>query len=379
MELRPKVLFIMHMPPPVHGAAMVGKRIHDSKLINEEFDCHYINLATAKDLQDIGKFRLNKLFDFFDLLKIIRRTVLNTKPDLVYVTPNACGGAFYKDFVVIQLLKLLGCRILLHYHNKGVSNRQNYWLDNCLYKHFFPDTKVMLLAPALYKDMEKYLKKEQVFYCPNGNPESIDYEPSAERNNTVPIILFLSNLIISKGVLVLLDALAILKQKKTDFFCNFVGGETAELDKQKFDLMLMKRGLVQCVSYEGRKYDKEKEIYFKSADIFVFPSFYGNETFGLVNLEAMEWKLPIISTDEGGIPDVVKDGENGLIVPCRRENGKNIGPRAEELALAIEKLIKDPDLRHQMGEDGYKKYKKNFTLSSFENKFIEGINWAMRQ
>ena len=53
--MKPKILFIMHMPPPVHGAAMVGQYIHDSKLINREFDCHYINLTTAKNLQDIGK------------------------------------------------------------------------------------------------------------------------------------------------------------------------------------------------------------------------------------------------------------------------------------------------------------------------------------
>lgn len=45
----------MHMPPPIHGAAMMGKYIYDSELINTTFNCHYINLTTAKRLQDIGK------------------------------------------------------------------------------------------------------------------------------------------------------------------------------------------------------------------------------------------------------------------------------------------------------------------------------------
>ena len=49
------ILFIMHMPPPIHGAAMMGKYIYDSELINTTFNCHYINLTTAKRLQDIGK------------------------------------------------------------------------------------------------------------------------------------------------------------------------------------------------------------------------------------------------------------------------------------------------------------------------------------
>ena len=52
MSSKSNILFIMHMPPPVHGAAMMGKYIHDSKLINSTFDCHYINLTIAKSLQD---------------------------------------------------------------------------------------------------------------------------------------------------------------------------------------------------------------------------------------------------------------------------------------------------------------------------------------
>ena len=64
-----KVLFILHMPPPVHGASMVGKYIHDSKIINNAFECHYLNLALAKDLDDIGKGGIRKLKEFYKQLK----------------------------------------------------------------------------------------------------------------------------------------------------------------------------------------------------------------------------------------------------------------------------------------------------------------------
>lgn len=58
--MKPRVLFIMHMPPPVHGASMMGEYIHDSKVINEAFDRHYLNLTSAKD-NDIGKGGIRKL------------------------------------------------------------------------------------------------------------------------------------------------------------------------------------------------------------------------------------------------------------------------------------------------------------------------------
>lgn len=56
---------------------------------------------------------MRKLLDFFKLLKKKRHEVKVVKPQLVYVIPNACGGAFYKDFVVVQMLKRLGCQVVV--------------------------------------------------------------------------------------------------------------------------------------------------------------------------------------------------------------------------------------------------------------------------
>lgn len=354
--MKPSILFIMHMPPPVHGAAMMGKYIHDSRVVNETFDCHYINLATAKDLADIGKIRLQKFTQFYQLLSKIRKEVKRIRPELVYVTPNAKGGAFYKDFIVIQMLKSMGCKVIVHYHNKGVSLKQDKIIDNLLYHIFFKKLKVILLAEALYADVKKYVARKDVFICPNGIPEALTAEPSAIRHNAIPKLLFLSNLLIDKGVFTLLDACKILKEKGYQFTCDFVGGETADINAELFNQEVQARQLTDIVEYKGKKYGKEKDSFFRNADIFVFPTYY--ETFGLVNLEAMEYKLPVVSTNEGGIPDVIKDGENGFI--CLKKNPSS-------LADCIEKLLIDENLRHNMGEDGYRKLKTNFTLEAFEN------------
>lgn len=313
--MKPRILFILHLPPPIHGAAMMGKYIQESELINSSFDCFCINLATAGSLSDIGHVSLEKLLKYLLLLRYISHVVKEIRPELVYITPNAGGKAFFKDFIVVQMLKSMGCKIIAHYHNKGVSAYQSKWIYNFLYKRFFSNLKVILLAENLYKDIAKYVKREDVYICPNGIPSSCKEEMEARRNNVIPHLLFLSNLLISKGVIVLLDALKILKEKEYTFVCQFIGGETAEINAVQFFEEVNKRELSDLVTYVGRKVREEKEAFFRQADIFVFPTYY--ETFGLVNLEAMEYKLPVISTNEGGIPDIVKDGENGLICESR--------------------------------------------------------------
>lgn len=360
---KPTILFILHLPPPVHGAAMMGKYIHDSKVVNSAFDCHYINLATAKDLADIGKFGVRKFVQFFSLLKRIRMAVKELEPQLVYVTPNACGSAFYKDFIVVEMLKRMGCKVVVHYHNKGVSTMQDRWVDDCLYKRFFVGLKVILLSERLYPDIKKYVNDKDVYFCPNGIPD-VGYRESI-RNNGIPHLLYLSNLQEGKGVIVLLDALKIMKGKGLMFVCDIVGGETLEISKTRLYNEIERRGLRDFAVYHGKKYGKDKDAFLDCSDIFVFPTYYHNECFPVVLLEAMQHGLPCISTDEGGIADIIDDGKTGLVVPKKA---------VEALAGAIEKLVSDRTLCAEMGREGRRKYEALFTLGFFERRISSIIH-----
>lgn len=112
------------------------------------------------------------------------------------------------------------------------------------------------------------------------------------------------------------------------------------------------------MNYWGRKYGDDKEVFWRYADIFVFPTFYHNECFPLVILEAMMYGLPVISTDEGGIRDEVKDGKNGFVVKPQD---------ATAIADAIGRLLDDKVMRERMGEEGRRIFKERFTMKCFEN------------
>ncbi|MGN0201731.1 MAG: glycosyltransferase family 4 protein [Candidatus Cryptobacteroides sp.] len=366
MRTKPRILFIMHMPPPVHGAAVVGQYIHDSALVNSSFDCRWINLSTSKELKDVGRFSPGKAAAFLRLLSRIRREVRNFSPDLVYITPNTVGGPFYKDLLISQFLKSKGCRVVAHFHNKGVSTRQDRWLDDKLYRLAFRKQKNILLSGRLFPDVGKYVERPDVYIVPNGIPLSPD--SACTKSAEGPLrILFLSNMMASKGVWVLLEALRILSRSGADFRCDFVGG-WKDVDRETFLARVGEYALTSQVNCHGGKYGEEKAAFLKAADVLAFPS--ESEAFGLVLLEAMQYSCACVATDEGGIPDIIDEGRTGFVVPKR-------DPRA--LAGALMKLASDRSLCASMGREGRKKYLERFTLEIFERNLVAVLSSVLEQ
>ena len=132
--------------------------------------------------------------------------------------------------------------------------------------------------------------------------------------------------------------------------------------------MPYKRGgvIANIAFYWGKKYGADKEAFFKNTDIFVFPTYYPNECFPLVLLEAMQQGLPCISTKEGGITSIIDNGKTGLLV--NRQD-------ADDLADKIAWMIEHPKERKEMGRKGIERYKILFTIEKFE----KSINSIIQQ
>lgn len=177
-------------------------------------------------------------------------------------------------------------------------------------------------------------------------------------------ILCVGNYVPRKGIIYLIEALSKIKEKS--FILNLVGNRknnSAYYNQLKHAVEKLKLEEF-VVFHDGTDQENLKKLY-ASADIFVLPSF--KETFGIVFLEAMHYKLPIITTNVSAIPELVEEGKNGLLVPPAD---------SQALANAISKLIENPDLIKQMGEIGSKKVKNSYYWEQTCAKFadiLEGI------
>lgn len=368
VENRKKILFIMQLPPPIHGVCVVNKSIYESEAVNSLFNVSLFRLDFSKSFAQMHSGKIRKaILTFVYVVRLIWKILLN-RPNLVYFTISPTGSAFYRDAIFVFILKMFRLPILYHLHGKGVASQLKNKIRAYLYTFVFDREYVFHLSPLLYSDIEEFVSHEQCRFIPNGVSSS--YTTVEVRTDDVNYdqrktarILYFANLDKRKGVLDLVDAYSQLLLQGVRAELIIGGSYTAQLSKRQLDEHLSHcRKLGGHVKVLGPVYGKEKEEMFREADIFAYPSC--NDAFPLVVLEAMSYGLPVVTTREGAIPDMVEDEFNGLLVPHR-------DPLS--LSVTLGKLISDCGLRQKLGGASLQKYKEKFTAEIFENNFVANL------
>jgi glycosyltransferase involved in cell wall biosynthesis len=221
-----------------------------------------------------------------------------------------------------------------------------------------------LLSSLLKDDIKLVKKKHRIYYLANGIKQIPNEINKKETNDKSYKILYLSNLISSKGVLVLLEALhKVIGKGYDNFTVNFVGKTSKSITEEIFNKEIKRLKLQKKIKYLGAKYGEEKNEILDNSEIFVFPTL--KDCFPLVLLEAMQSKLAIISTNEGAIPEIIENNVNGII--CNKGD-------VEALCNAIIRLFEFPNLINEYGRNAQEKYKKHYTVKMFETNLIDCFN-----
>jgi glycosyltransferase involved in cell wall biosynthesis len=349
-----RILFVVQLPPPVHGVALMNDLIVKSSHIKDVFETRHVNLGTSAQIADIGKFSPAKLFLSIRCLVLILRQLFIFRPDLVYLTLSPTGFAFYRDAVYVSFIRLFPTRLVLHLHGQGIrTGAQNSRLFKWLCRRIFRKSHVIFLSERLKEDAIGFVRTAP-FVVNNGIPDDHIHPHHGDSHEGPIRILYLSNYVRSKGILDLIDALEIVTRSNRSFHCDLVG-KPFDITTDFLQNYIQQKNLADMVSVLGARYNGEKTRLLENADIFILPS--SNDAFPLVILEAMKFGLPVISTIEGGIPDIIDDGINGLLVPK-----KDIPALAEKIAF----LLDNPEHRARLGTAGKNKFLNKFTLSTFE-------------
>ena len=188
------------------------------------------------------------------------------------------------------------------------------------------------------------------------------FHPQKRPEKARSVLLSVTELIAIKGIAYLLDACSLLKANKRDFEWIVIGAKKDEalIDTQnKVD----KRGLTEVMKIVRWIPHGEVPQYLQDADIFVLPSL--SEGIPVSLMEAMAMELPVVATRITGIPELVKDGTEGLLVEPRN---------AQAIAEKVEQLMDDTALRRKLGRAARKKVEREFALRANVAKLEEAFS-----
>jgi glycosyltransferase involved in cell wall biosynthesis len=190
---------------------------------------------------------------------------------------------------------------------------------------------------------------------PYGATVRIEEQAATGKPADVPLLLFSGRLIQRKGVNFLLRAMPlILARRKVRLVITGDGHY-----RDPWEALGRELGVHDAVEFAGYVSKERLGELFRACTLYVHPAIYDDrgdtEGLGVVLIEALRNRKPVVASRVGGIVDVIKDGETGLLVPEKN-------PTA--LAQAVLRLLDDPALARRLGEQGYLYASEFFRLGS---------------
>ncbi len=268
--------------------------------------------------------------------------------DVVHVNFSS-DSSFLRKSIFIKTAHAFGKRIVLHQHGgdfrtfygKELSDKGRENVRRTL-----DMGDIMLVLTASWKEFFSGITAaDKIKVFPNGIRTSI--EDSDSVNKDFCKLLFLGRICKDKGIDELLDAVKKVHEENKRVKL-YIGGIYEEADyKAKIE------SCSDFVEYLGWVSGEDKNRWLKECGILVLPSYY--EGFPVSIIEAMFRESAVIASCVGGIPDIIEDGVDGLLIPPKDE---------AELKGAILRLVNDSDLAARLGKNGRNKVVKNYSVEN---------------
>ena len=267
--------------------------------------------------------------------------------------------------------------LIYTFHSAGLNIAQKYTILKLILRILlkFADA-ITVNSTFTLKQLEKTATKNLL---KNKIIKIIPFSGTLKENTKIDLskkkkkILFVGRFVERKGIEYLVKAFAKIYKKDSckDWMLTLAGRKGPE--KEKILKLIEELNLKNRVSIKFELNEEEKKQEYAESSIFVLPSIIDRkgdtEGLGTVLIEAGLYKNALIGSNVGGIPDIIKHGETGLLVPQKDVN---------KLADAIEKLIKNEELRKKLAENAHNYVKQNFSwnkiIEEFKKLYKELIN-----
>ncbi|MGZ0069652.1 glycosyltransferase family 4 protein [Microbacterium arborescens] len=358
-----KILTISQLPPPRHGSTImtehflraIGELGHESSLLERRF---------SRSVAEVGRFSIRKLGSAAWIPIRLLRAIAREKPDACVFFVTNRRLSFMVDVALTLVLRATRTPTILYVHTSGwhdLASTGWVWRKGAEYI-FKKAISVVTLGPALAADLAALDVSSRLSVIRNtSEPQS-----ATEPHNGAMSVIFISNLIPSKGVL---DFLAIAeKVGSTHPSIRFtVYGATADATFEASVRERIRNARSANISFGGAIGNAESmSAVLSRADILLFPSRYEYEAQPLTIVEALSFGVPVAAYDVGGVSDIVHN-DHGLLA--------SIGD-VDSIATFVSMAALDGDLLASKSRAAREFYRDHLSFEAYSRQWANVLRKA---
>ena len=335
----------------VHVAIPGCGMLADSLAESQGVTIHKLDLPafTKKPLAIIGSLYAFVRY-FYQLRSLLRRI----EPDLLY-------GNTIRNYITCLYAHMLGYPCILHIHEKNVGMPAGRIIAEIMGRYAERVIYVSRFARETYEARTALLRYRGITIY-NGVQAEIekDADPGMSGmgvpEGSFPVLAAAANLSPHKRLDDLIEAMETISRGFPNALLQIAGEGTY---RSQLEGNIEKRGLQNKIILKG--YVNDMASFLDTADIVLCP--FQDEGFGLVALEAMARKKPVIAADSGALPEIVEDGKTGLLYPVG-----NVVALIEK----IRQLAESPEMSYRLGQQGFLRATQDFA-GSLQVEQVRGV------
>jgi len=285
--------------------------------------------------------------------------LFRNRPDIVHINTSLVPKSYWRDLLYLLVARLLRRKVVYQVH--GGALPEEFFAASALLRALLRRILksvdvVVLLAQIELQAYRAFVPEVCLAVVPNGiDPSSLAREPLGSKAHGPLQLAYLGRLVSDKGVFDALKAMAMLAGEGREMHFTIAGSGPDEALLRAMSLQL---NLTDRVHFAGPLFGEAKEELWRSAHVFVFPTYHEGLPYAL--LEAMAAGAVPVTTRVGAIPDVLTNGLHGLLVDAMDPVG---------LAAALRRLDDDRESLARMAEAGRDRILMHYSVARLADDF----------
>jgi len=365
---KPTLLIIGALPPPAIGPSIANQRLLQADTLRAIFNIIFLDLSDRRTAFNVGKFDLVNVWLAGKHVLHCSVLLIHKWPAIVYLNLSQGVWGYLRDLGFIVPSIFLRRKIVLHLRGSEFGSFYSEMpkaLRFITRRVFAQVSRVIVLGHTLKSVFKGLIADHRIAVIPNGiDYTAFDLVAGAPRSKAGSKILYVGSLQRRKGIFPLIEALPEIILRHRNVHLTFAGDWQSYDDRQVALSLINKLGIGAYVTFLGEVNGSAKIELYKKHDLFVFTPV---EPEGLpwVVLEAMSAGLPVVTSDQGALSEVVQDGRTGWIIQ----------PEPARIAEKVCDLLENHLQAITMGYNGRRRVEQQFS----ESAYLSGLERVFQQ